>query len=107
LESVYEIQPWRRRDSGRRASSSTPYDTASRLFGGRIGYFQRLPPFYQVDLRIDRRIVYDKFLLNFYVELVNATWSRQVYAVSQDGTGQVKERSFRIVLPSIGLRAEF
>jgi len=100
---------WGRTTLGARGHYNTgrPYIAYDDLFGGRIGYFQRLPPFYQVDLRIDRRIVYDKFLLNFYVELVNATWSRQVYAVSQDGTGQVKEKSFRIVLPSIGVRAEF
>jgi hypothetical protein len=68
--------------------------------------FNRLPPFYQLDLRIDRRILYARFIFNFYVELVNATLSRQVYAITQVG-GQPKEESFRIVLPSIGVRGEF
>ena len=45
-------------------------------------------------------------MFNFYIELVNATLSSQVYAVSQSPTGIQKE-SFRIVLPSIGVRAEF
>ncbi|HXU04487.1 MAG TPA: TonB-dependent receptor [Polyangia bacterium] len=72
-------------------------------------HFQRLPSFYQVDLRVDRRFIYDKFLLNFYVELVNATLSRQVYALtsSYTGSGQLEEKSFRLVLPSIGVRGEF
>ena len=69
--------------------------------------FQRLPAFYQVDVRIDRRVVYDKFVLNLYAELVNATWSRQVYAVRPTATGEVEQQSFRIVLPSIGVRGEF
>jgi hypothetical protein len=37
---------------------------------------------------------------------VNATFSRQVYAITQSG-GQPKEESFQIVLPSIGVRGEF
>jgi hypothetical protein len=69
--------------------------------------FERLPPFYHLDLRIDRRVVYDKFLLNFYVELVNATLSRQVYGVEPAPGGGVQQQSFRIVLPSIGVRGEF
>ena len=52
------------------------------------------------------RIVFDRFIFDFYVELVNATLSRQVYAITQVG-GQPKEESFRIVLPSIGVRGEF
>jgi hypothetical protein len=68
---------------------------------------QRLPTFYQVDLRIDRRVIYDKFIFNFYIELVNATLSRQVVGVTETYDGQFREDSFRIVLPSIGVRGEF
>ena len=73
--------------------------------GGAV--FQRLPTFYQVDLRIDRRVAYDKFIFNFYIELVNATLSRQVVSVRETFDGQFEEDSFRIVLPSIGVRGEF
>jgi hypothetical protein len=38
---------------------------------------------------------------------VNATLSRPVYAVTQSPTGAIEPKSFRIVLPSIGVRAEF
>jgi len=67
---------------------------------------QRLPPFYQVDLRVDHLIVYDKIQLQFYAELVNATLTPQVYDLDRSGP-VVEQRSFRLVLPSIGLRAEF
>jgi hypothetical protein len=73
--------------------------------GGAV--FQRLPTFYQVDLRIDRRVVYDRFVFNFYIELVNATLSRQVVGVRETFDGQFEQDSFRIVLPSIGVRGEF
>jgi hypothetical protein len=60
-----------------------------------------------VDVRFDRRIIYDRFTLNVYVELVNATLSRQAYDLVPRGDGTFDEKSFRIVLPSIGVRGEF
>jgi hypothetical protein len=41
------------------------------------------------------------------VELVNATLSRQVYDLRPSGPGRYEEKSFRIVLPSFGVRGEF
>jgi hypothetical protein len=70
--------------------------------------FVRLPTFYQVDLRCDRRFYFDKFVLDAYVELVNATLSRQVIGLSQLATeAEPRPDDFRIVLPSIGVHAEF
>jgi hypothetical protein len=69
--------------------------------------YQRLPSYYQVDLRFDRPYFYDKFTLNFYAEIVNATLNKQVYSISESSPGKLAEHSYRIVLPSIGVRAEF
>jgi hypothetical protein len=69
--------------------------------------YQRLPAYYQLDLRADRRILYDKFTLDLYAELENATFDRQVYSITQIYTGALVQHSYLIVLPSIGLRAEF
>lgn len=69
--------------------------------------FRRLPTFYQVDLRADHRWVFDAFTLEGYVELVNATLTRQVLTLNETPNGVVAQDSFRIVLPSIGLHAEF
>jgi hypothetical protein len=100
---------WNRTTFGARGHFNTgrPYIIYDNLIVGAPPIFERLAPFYQLDLRIDRRFVYDKFLLNFYVELVNATLSRQVYAVSQGPSGELEQKDFRIVLPSIGIRGEF
>ena len=69
--------------------------------------YQRLPTSYQLDLRVDRRVVYNRFTLDLYGELENATFNSQVYSVMQIYTGQLIQKSYEIVLPSIGVRAEF
>jgi TonB family protein len=67
---------------------------------------QRLPPFYQLDLRVDRRMIFDRYALTLYAELVNATLTRQVVSLTDTGTGQ-RQGDFRIVIPSIGVHGEF
>jgi hypothetical protein len=44
--------------------------------------FQRLPAFYQIDVRAERRFLLDRVTLNLYVELVNATLTRGVVSIS-------------------------
>jgi hypothetical protein len=75
------------------------------------GEYVRLPAFWQIDLRADKRIVFDRSTWDIYLELGNATLNEQVTAY-----GQVAERApgtryepvgFRIVLPSIGVHAEW
>lgn len=74
--------------------------------GGQAETFVRLPTFYQLDLRAERRILFDTFTLNAYVELVNATLSREVYELDQQPSGELSQRSLRVVLPAIGIRGE-
>jgi TonB dependent receptor len=75
--------------------------------GGTAETFVRLPTFYQLDLRAERRFLFDAFTLDVYLEFVNATLTREVYQIDQDRmTGALSERSLRVVLPSLGLRVE-
>jgi hypothetical protein len=69
--------------------------------------YQTLPSYYQLDLRVDRPIYYTSFTLNLYAEIVNATGAKQVYGLTETTTMQISEQSYRIVLPSLGVRAEF
>ena len=75
--------------------------------------FVRLPAFYQLDLRLERRILFDVFALDLYVEVVNATATREVFQLQGQSTiaqpsGVVASgRSYRIVLPSLGVHGEF
>jgi len=66
----------------------------------------RLPLYYQIDLRIERRFVLDRWTLNGYVEVLNATLNRQVTGLSQEATG-LHETGYTVAVPSIGVRAEF
>ena len=69
---------------------------------------QRLPPFFQLDLRVEHRWVLDHFTLDGFIELVNATFSRQSLTLTQSVVDdESKPETFRIVLPSIGVHAEF
>jgi hypothetical protein len=67
--------------------------------------YARLPPFQQVDLRVDRRFVMDRFTMEIYLELVNLTLTRQVVGLRRTSQG-LEQDGFRIVLPSLGVRAE-
>jgi len=69
--------------------------------------FVRLPPYYQIDLRADRRYVFKSWSLELYAELLNATLNTEVISLSPGPNGQLTDNGYRIVLPSIGLHAEF
>jgi hypothetical protein len=73
------------------------------------GQYRQLPAFYQLDLRADRRFVFDRFVLAVFVDLGNATATRQVYQLRQLGgtAPSVVEDSYRLPLPTLGLHAEF
>src|SRR5439155_10764171 len=61
---------WRRTTLGGRVhvNSGRPY-----LVGDfRGSELARLPPFWQLDLRVDRRFVFDAFVLEAYADLANA-----------------------------------
>src|SRR3569623_240441 len=68
---------------------------------------KRLPTFYQLDLRADHSIYYNKLTVNLYAELVNATATDDVYSYSEPGNKVIQQSSYRIVLPSLGVRIEF
>jgi hypothetical protein len=66
----------------------------------------RLPTFYQLDLRADKRFVFDRYVLDVYVETVNTTLSQQMFDIKRSG-GFVEEKVLKIVLPSVGVHAEW
>jgi hypothetical protein len=94
-------------------NTGRPYPVA---VSGNVGQIeqQRLPAFYQVDLRADKKMVFDRFTLTAYIELGNATATREVTGLTtipasggggmSDGT--VRQLGYRIILPTIGLHGE-
>jgi hypothetical protein len=79
------------------------YDNRS----GSVDYYIHLPGFPQLDLRCDKRFVFDKFVLEAYLELVNSTLSREVFDVKRQPSGAIYENYYRLVLPSAGVHVEF
>ena len=72
--------------SGRPATTTSGYNTA------------RTDGFFRIDVRIDKRVVWKKWLLDFYVDLTNvALFPEEITA----------GRTIRYVLPTFGLRGRF
>jgi hypothetical protein len=74
--------------------------------GAQAETFVRLPAFYQLDLRAERRFLFDAFALTAYAEIVNATVTREVYQLTQGSDGDIRQQSLQVFLPSLGLRGE-
>jgi hypothetical protein len=66
-----------------------------------------LPAFPQLDLRCDKRFIFDKFVMEVYLELVNSTLSREVFDVKRESDGSIYENYYRLVLPSAGVHIEW
>lgn len=87
-------------------NSGRPYPRYSNV-SGVVQEYIRMPGFPQLDLRGDKRFIFDKFVMDVYLELVNATLSREVYDVRQDASGAFVENYYRLVLPSAGVHIEW
>lgn len=61
------------------------------------GGYRRLPPFTRLDLRIDRRVVYNQWMLDFYVDLINVM-------LTEEPLGD-EQTPLRYLLPTVGFRA--
>ncbi len=68
----------------------------------------RLPPFFQVDLRVDKRFVFDNWALGTYVDLQNAT-NQQNYEFFQYSYDYADVQGFPglPILPVVGVEASF
>jgi hypothetical protein len=73
------------------------------------GDYQRLPAFWQIDLRADKRLVLERSTWDIYLELGNVTLNRQVSGLNpvDNPNAPPEQVGFRIVLPSIGVHAEW
>jgi len=87
-------------------NSGRPYPLYSNLTY-EVEEYIRMPGFPQLDLRGDKRFIFDKFIMDVYLELVNSTLSREVYDVKRQTTGALTESYYRLVLPSAGVHIEW
>ena len=73
---------------------------------GRVDY-QRLPPFFQLDWRVDKRFIFNRFVMSAYLELVNSTLTREVYDLKRNCDDSLEGKGFKIVLPSLGVHVDW
>ncbi len=76
------------------------------------GEYQQLPTYYQIDLRAERRFVFDRFVMDVYADFANVTRDPEVLqldAVNDPAMGgrTVWQDRINLVLPTIGLHAQF
>jgi hypothetical protein len=76
------------------------------------GEYQQIPTYYQLDLRAERHFVFDRFAMDVYVDVANATYDHEVLqltATLDPVTGQpaTQSGSVFLVLPTVGLHAQF
>jgi len=86
-------------------NSGRPYPLYSNKTFEVENYIQ-LPGFPQLDLRCDKRFIFDSFVMEAYLELVNSTLSREVFDVKRQPSGAIYENYYRLVLPSAGVHDE-
>lgn len=69
---------------------------------------ERLPAFHQLDIRIDKRWVFDNWMLTAYLDLQNAYNQSNItgYSYNYDSS-QKRARQSLPILPVIGLKGEF
>ena len=73
------------------------YTTGRPVDTGATFNVARSPAFYRFDIRIDKHVVYNSWLLDFYIDIINIAFTPEYL----DQTSQ----SLRYVLPTFGLRA--
>jgi hypothetical protein len=70
---------------------------------------QRLEPFHQLDIRVDKRWVFSAFTLGVYLDLINAynRTNPDFMAYNYNFTRSRPQTGSLPIVPSLGVRGEF
>jgi hypothetical protein len=86
------------------------YDANANLYFPLPGelFARRLPAFFQADVRLDKRFVFDAWMLALYADVQNVTNRQNVEGVTYNFDYTREQFVYGLpILPSIGVRAEF
>ena len=87
---------------------TTPFTSVGRLDFARYNEGDRLPTFFALDVRIDRRFVFRRSQLVTYLDVQNATARKNISQIAWDARlGAPKPNESIGLLPSIGINWEF
>jgi hypothetical protein len=71
-------------------------------------YSRRLPAFFQLDVRVDKRWVYERWMLSVYADIQNVTNRQNVESVSYNYDYTQEQYFYGLpIIPALGVRAEF
>lgn len=70
-------------------------------------YSRRLPAFFQLDLRLDKRFVYERWMLSLYADVLNVTNRANVEGVVYNHDYSQQQYLYGLpIIPSLGIRGE-
>lgn len=87
---------------------TTPFTTTGRLDFTRYNAGPRLPTFFALDVRLDRRFVFSRSQLVTYIDVQNATARKNISQIAWDARLRAPKANESLgLLPSIGVNWEF
>jgi hypothetical protein len=86
-------------------NTGRPYPVADNRTG-RVDY-TRLPAFVRLDVRADKRVIFDRWKLDLYLEVVNVTGGSEVFDIKREMDGTINKFEARLIIPSLGMRASW
>lgn len=81
-------------------------DESDASFGHGPPFSERLPSFWKLDVRIQKREVYENWYFDFYIDVLNVTLNQETIGYEVDFGGRRAQKSLFFV-PMLGLRAVF
>ena len=70
-------------------------------------FSRRLPDFWKLDIRIQKREVFESWYFDFYIDLLNMTFNRETIGFELDRNGKQRAQKSLFFVPMLGLRAAF
>ncbi len=67
----------------------------------------RLPDFWKLDVRLQKREIFETWYFDFYVDVLNVTFNRETVNYSVDENGNQEADKALFFIPMLGLRAVF
>ena len=68
-------------------------------------FSERLPDFWKLDVRIQKREVYETWYFDFYIDILNVTFNQETIGFGVDGRGRQRAEKSLFFVPMLGLRA--
>ncbi len=89
------------------------YDEDQRMYVAEEGepYSERMDPFFQLDIRVDKKVAFNKYMLSLYADLQNISYffykSPEFYVYDDFYDMETRQTVSSIFIPAIGVRFEF